>query len=154
VRCEIVKRTGTPPPPPPPPPPTTTVATTTTVSAPTAQPGHYCGFTNNGGSLCFDITAAPETFTNATFTVTFDANDCDPQAGGTVDYTTHGSAALAADNSFDFEIAAGASAGTYVKGTADASGNASGDLHIHSVLSSSGTTFTCGLNATWTATRQ
>jgi RTX calcium-binding nonapeptide repeat (4 copies) len=155
VRCEVVKRTSTPPPPPlPPPPPTTTTATTTTVAAPTAQPGHYCGFTNNGGSLCFDITAAPEAFANAAFTVTFDANDCDPPAGGTVDYTTRGSAALAADNSFDFEIASGDSAGTFVKGKADASGNASGDLHIHSVLSSGGTTFTCGLNATWTATRQ
>jgi RTX calcium-binding nonapeptide repeat (4 copies) len=146
VRCELVRRT--------PPPPTTTVATTTTVAAPSAQPGHYCGFTNNGGSICFDITPAPATFTNAAFTVTFDANDCEPTAAGTVNYTTHGSAPLAADNSFDFEIAAGDAAGTYVKGKADASGGAAGDLHIHSVLSSGGTTFTCGLNATWTATRQ
>lgn len=155
VGCEIVKRTPPAPRPPTPQPPPTTTAepppTTTTTAAPAPQAGHYCGFTNNGGSICFDVTNPPQAFTNATWTVTFDANDCSPAAGGTVDYTTTGSARLAADGTFDFEITSGDSAGTYVKGTVDTAGGASGVLHVHSVIQSGGTTFTCGIDATWTA---
>ncbi len=54
--CEVVKGlpapaqppAPTPPPPPPPPPP----------APPPAKAGHYCGFTNQGKSICFDVTGS------------------------------------------------------------------------------------------------
>jgi hypothetical protein len=52
--CEVVKGLPAPPapeppaPPPPPPPPP---------AGPQAVAGHYCGFTNQGKSICFDVTA-------------------------------------------------------------------------------------------------
>ena len=146
----------------PPPPRTTTAATTTTTTATTttapasnAQPGHYCGFTNNGDAICFDVTGGtPQTFTNLKFTITYRGTDCNPTATGTVDYTTGGVAQLQPDNSFDFEVASGAQAGTFAKGTVAPDGTATGVLNVRSVLSSSGTTYTCGLTTDWTATKQ
>jgi Ca2+-binding RTX toxin-like protein len=54
--CETVK--GLPPvnPPPAPPPPPTPPAPPPAPSGPTAKAGHYCGFTNQGKSICFDAT--------------------------------------------------------------------------------------------------
>jgi hypothetical protein len=148
--CETVIRVG-----PPPPPTTTTAATTTTVATPPAQPGHYCGFTNNGDAICFDITGGkPQTFTNLAFTVTYRGTDCNPTATGVVPYTTRGTATLQPDNSFDFEVASGDTAGTFVKGTVSPDGTASGTENVHSVIVSSGTTYTCGLSTEWTATKQ
>jgi len=155
--CETVIRVGAPPPP-----RTTTAATTTTTTATTttapasnAQPGHYCGFTNNGDAICFDVTGGtPQTFTNLKFTITYRGTDCNPTATGTVDYTTGGVAQLQPDNSFDFEVASGAQAGTFAKGTVAPDGTATGVLNVRSVLSSSGTTYTCGLTTDWTATKQ
>jgi hypothetical protein len=151
-----VKGLPTPHPPPPNtnPVPTTTTATTTTVAAPQFQPGNYCGFTNNGGSICFDITGAPYEFTNAKYQTSFDASDCSPQASGSVQYTTSGAAPLQADGSFDFAINQGDEAGTDINGKVDTAGGASGNLHVHSVVASGGTTYTCTLNATWTAQKQ
>ena len=138
---------GTAPPPTPPP--------TTTAPAPVATPGHYCGFTNNGDALCFDITSGiPQTFTNLTFTVTYRGIECNPTATGTVNYTTGGAAVVQADNSFDFEVASGDQAGTFAKGTIMGNGTAAGTLNVHSVLSSGGTTYTCALTTDWTATKQ
>ena len=159
--CEVVK--GLPPaprPPTPTPPPTTnpeptTTATTTTVAAPQFESGRYCGFTNNGGSICFDITPAPYAWTNGEFQTSFDSNDCSPPASGSVDYTTSGSAAVQADGSFDFNIQQGDEAGTDVKGTVDTAGGATGTLHLHSVVQdSAGNSYTCTLDATWSAKKQ
>jgi hemolysin type calcium-binding protein len=159
--CETVIRIGAPPP------PKTTTSTTTATTTPTtttttttvpagrAQPGHYCGFTNNGDALCFDITGGtPQSFTNLKFTITYRGTDCNPTATGTVDYTTGGAAPLQADNSFDFEVASGDQAGTFAKGTVTPDGTATGTLNVRSVLASGGTTYTCGLTTDWTAKKQ
>jgi len=145
VGCEVVKGL-----PKKKPPPTTT---TTTTTAPQFEPGRYCGYTNNGGNICFDITGVP-TFTNAKFHTSFDSHDCSPPATGAVDYTTSGAVPVNADGTFDFKIASGDQAGTEITGTVNTTGGASGNLHVQSVVSSGGTTYTCALNATWTVTKQ
>jgi Ca2+-binding RTX toxin-like protein len=139
VGCEVVRGLKRLPPPPP---------------QPLWQPGNYCGFTNNGGSICFDITASPFQFTNAQYSASFDSQDCSPAATGSVNYSTSGTADIQADGSFDFAIKSGDAAGTEITGTIDTQGGASGNMHIQSVLSSGGSTYTCQLNATWTAKKQ
>jgi Ca2+-binding RTX toxin-like protein len=124
---------------------------TTTTTAPAFQPGRYCGYTINGGNICFDITVPPAKFTNAQYQTTFDSHDCNPPAKGAVNYTTGGSVPVHADGTFDFKIASGDQAGTEITGTVDTSGGATGNLHVQSVISSGGTTYTCTLNGTWTA---
>lgn len=140
VGCEVVRGFKKPPPPPPPPPPW--------------QVGRYCGYTNNGGSICFDVTANPSQFTNAQYSASFDRSDCSPPATGSVTYTTSGSAAINADGTFDFAIASGDQAGTEITGTVDTQGGASGNLHLHSMLDSNGSGYTCTLNANWSAKKQ
>lgn len=142
VGCEVVK--GLPKKPPP----------TTTTTAPQFQAGRYCGYTQNGGNICFDITAVPATFTNAQYHTSFDSHDCNPPATGAVDYTTSGATPVKADGSFDFSIQSGDQQGTEITGTVDTSGAASGNLVVHSVISSGGTTYTCTLNTPWTAKKQ
>jgi hypothetical protein len=52
--CEVVKGLpATTPPPPPAPPPLPPPP-----AAPAAKAGHYCGFTNQGKSICFDVTGS------------------------------------------------------------------------------------------------
>ena len=143
IGCEVVKGLPEPKPKPPPPPP-----------PPQVKAGQYCGFTNNGGSICFDITAAPFTFTNAQFHTSFDNSDCSPSATGSVDFTTGGSTAVHADGTFDFSVTQGDEAGTDVKGTVDTQGAATGTLHVHALIASGANTFTCSLDATWSATNQ
>ena len=160
--CEVVHRTGispSPAPSPPPPPPTTTATTTTTTTTtpagPQVQEGKYCGFTNNSGGICFDITGTPVVFTNATFETNFDDNDCSPAISGTWDWTTTGDAALSTDGSFDFNIQSGANAGTDVAGKVAADGTAAGTITIRgSFQDNSGNSYNCSLNGTWTATIQ
>jgi len=160
IGCEVVKGLPTPSRPPYPPPPpttgpdTTTAATTTTVAAPQFQTGQYCGFTNNGGSICFNVTGPPYAVTTYKYTVNYDANDCSPAAAGSVDYTTTGSTPVQADGTFDTEFTSGDAAGSSIKGTLDTQGGASGTMHTHSVIASGGTTFTCDSNATWSAKKQ
>jgi hypothetical protein len=139
VGCEIVRGLKRLPPPPP---------------APPWQAGRYCGYTNNGGSICFDVTASPSRFTNAAYSASFDRSDCNPPATGSVNYTTSGFAPIKADGTFDFAITSGDQSGTEITGTIDAQGAASGNLHIQSSVQSGGAGYTCALNATWTATKQ
>ena len=128
--------------------------TTTTSSLPQWQNGRYCGFTNNGGSICFDVAGNPVSVANAQYSVTFDSRDCSPGAAGTVNYSTSGGVPLHADGSFDFSIATGDNAGSDINGVVDTAGAATGNLHVHSVLQSGGTTYTCTLDATWSAKKQ
>jgi hypothetical protein len=148
--CETIHRTPAPAPQPTPPPTTTTTPTT----APQPEAGQYCGFTNNSGSLCFDITGSPLVFTNAQWKATYDANDCTPQAGFEVSYTTSGQVPLSSTGEFDFALTSGEEAGTDLNGTVNTTGGASGNLILRSAIDYQGTTYNCSLNLTWTATKQ
>src|SRR6266540_3434987 len=66
--CEVVKGLPAPAPPPPAPTPPTPPPPP---AAPPAKAGHYCGFTNQGKSICFDVTGSSA----ANFTTTSDL-DC------------------------------------------------------------------------------
>lgn len=160
--CEVVHRTGTTPPPPPPPPTTTTTPpppppppTTTTTSGPQVQQGHYCGFTGNGGGICFDIGGSPISWSNGAFQTHFSGNDCNPPAAGTISFTTSGAVPLNADGSFSFNANTGDAAGTSVTGTVAPDGTASGNVTVHVVVTATdGTPLTCTSSGTWTAKKQ
>jgi RTX calcium-binding nonapeptide repeat (4 copies) len=77
------------PPPPPPPPP----------AAPLAKPGHYCGFTNQGKSICFDVT--PDGARVAGFDTTSDV-DCGVGILRDVGLSFSGSSAIQPDLTFTF----------------------------------------------------
>ncbi len=162
--CEVVHRTDTPPPPPPP--PTTTTAppppppppTTTTTSAAQVEQGHYCGFTNNGGGICFDVTGSPVAWTNGAFELDVPGGSsvCSPSTkdGWVISFTMTGMSPLAPDGSFSFHADSGNAAGSVVVGTVAANGTASGTLTEDVVFTDSGTTYTCSASGTWSATKQ
>lgn len=77
------------PPPTPPPPP----------AAPRAKPGHYCGFTNQGKSICFDVT--PDGARVAGFDTTSDV-DCGVAILRNVGLSFSGSSAIQPDLTFTF----------------------------------------------------
>jgi hypothetical protein len=100
--CEVVSGLRTPeppappappqpPPPPPPPPPPAPVL---------ARAGHYCGFTNQGKSICFDVT--PDGRRVANFATTSDV-DCGNVGRVTdLELSFGGSTPIGADLSFSF----------------------------------------------------
>jgi len=154
--CEIVHglpAPPVPPPPPPPPPPTTTTATTTPNLAKT---GTYCGFTNAGGGICFDITGPPLDMLNLKFEVTVHGSDCNPSKDGTISFHTGTtSTPLGSNNQFTYVARGGNSAGTTVAGQLDTAGNASGTIHFQGNIPwTDGSTPACALDTTWTAKLQ
>jgi hypothetical protein len=130
--CEVVQGLPTeePPPeqPPPPPPP----------PAPLARAGHYCGFTNQGKSICFDVT--PDGSSVAGFVTTSDL-DCGEVVLQGLELSFTGSSAIKPDHTFSFAYNGpiGASAdspfsnmtASYVaSGTLDTAGNGTGTLTV------------------------
>jgi hypothetical protein len=94
--CEVV--TGlpveppAPPPPPPPPPPAP-------APQPLAKPGHYCGFTNQGKSICFDVNGEGNRVSN--FATTSDA-ECGNVGIRNLGLSFGGSAPIQSDHTFTF----------------------------------------------------
>jgi Ca2+-binding RTX toxin-like protein len=92
--CEVVQGLPTeepppePTPPPPPPPP-----------APLARSGHYCGFTNQGKSICFDVT--PDGSSVANFDTTSDL-DCGDVILEGLELSFSGSSPIQPDHTFSF----------------------------------------------------
>jgi RTX calcium-binding nonapeptide repeat (4 copies) len=128
--CEIVQGLPVeePPPeePPPPPPP------------PLARGGHYCGFTNQGKSICFDVT--PDGASVADFVTTSDL-DCGDVVLEGLELSFTGSAPIQPDLTFSFTYSGpiGTSAdspfrnmtASYVaNGKVDAAGNGTGTLTV------------------------
>jgi hypothetical protein len=100
--------------------------------------GTYCGFTDQGKSVCLDVAADG---TEITRLVTESIVSCTPD--------------LAFSHTFDGKFASG-DAGTYsVEGTFDAAGNVSGRLALTSVsFDEEGTHYTCtGVPFAWSAKR-
>jgi hypothetical protein len=131
--CELVRGLPSPEPPaplPPPPPP-----------APPAQlaaAGHYCGFTNQGKSICFDVTS--DSTRAANFDTTSDV-DCGSIGLSGVGLSFSGSTVIQADLTFTFAYNGPIGSGdpdvtnittSYtVTGKFDTAGNATGVLNLN-----------------------
>jgi hypothetical protein len=132
--CEVVK--GLPAPAPPPPEPPAPPAPPPAPAGPKAVAGHYCGFTNQGKSICFDV--APGSAMVGNFETTSDV-DC-AQIGFTVGLGFRGPTAMQSDLTFTYtfngSIQSGSSDVTNittsyaVSGKLDTAGNATGTLNL------------------------
>jgi Ca2+-binding RTX toxin-like protein len=148
--CEIVKRTPVAPPPTTTSPPTTTTATP---PAPQALTGRYCGFVDNGSSICFDISPVGSStiFTNAKF----DSDvDCDPPSRFKITYTVTGATVVKPDLSFDYRSSTGGTAGSDINGVLDTTGHAHGHFHLQDTFVYEGTQYTCTGDTNWVANLQ
>lgn len=154
ANCEVVKGlpapSGTTPTPTPTTPTTSAPEPTTTAQAVALQ-GRYCGFTDNGVGLCFDITGQPEKFQNAHFGV---ETPCTPDSRFTITFDTTSFAVLSYDLSWRYEINTGDERGSVIAGKADTSGSAAGTLHIQDSFDYEGAHYTCALDTSWTAKLQ
>jgi Ca2+-binding RTX toxin-like protein len=130
--CEVVKGlpVTTPPPPPAPPPAPPPPA------APAAKAGHYCGFTNQGKSICFDVTGSSA----ANFATTSDL-DCGIGTLEDIGLSFTGRAPIQPDLTFTFSYSGplGTESGSpitnvstsySVTGKLDTAGNATGTLSV------------------------
>jgi hypothetical protein len=132
--CEVVKglpATAPPSEPTPPPPATPPPA------APTAKAGHYCGFTNQGKSICFDVTGTSA----ANFATTSDV-DCGDVGVPDLGLSFGGSTRIQSDLSFTFSYSGPLQTGSgssitnvstsySVTGKLDTAGNATGTLNLN-----------------------
>ena len=139
--CEVVK--GLPVSPPASPPPTKP-------PPPTAKPGHYCGFTNQGKSICFDVTGTSA----ASFTTTSDL-DCGIGILQDIELSFTGLSPIQSDLTFTFSYSGpvGTDSGSpisnvttsySVTGKLDTAGNATGTLSVASfAFDYQGTRYNC-----------
>ena len=128
---------------------------------PTARPGRYCGFTDQGFGLCFDVAASPWTVSNFRMVV---RAECTPPATHGVSSTVPTSYAIRDDGTFAFSRTGTgtSSSGSFtvthaMQGAFDASGEAaSGTLSARlTVTDASGQRYECdSLTFAWTARRQ
>ncbi|HLB19141.1 MAG TPA: hypothetical protein VK613_08430 [Gaiellaceae bacterium] len=131
--CEVVKGLpATPPPPAPPPPPPAPPP------APAAKAGHYCGFTNQGKSICFDVVGSSA----ANFATTSDVDCGDVGILQDVGLSFSGSAPIQPDLTFSFtyngplttspdSVITNVSTSYTVSGKVDTAGNATGTLNLN-----------------------
>jgi hypothetical protein len=132
------------------PPPTPTPTPTPSPPAATAKPGHYCGFTNQGKSICFDVTGTSA----ASFATTSDL-DCGIGILQDVGLSFTGSAPIQSDLTFTFSYSGplGTDSGSpisnvttsySVTGKLDTVGNATGTLSVASfAFDYQGTRYNC-----------
>jgi hypothetical protein len=133
--CEVVKGLPSTPPPPTPTPTPTPPPTPT----PTARPGHYCGFTNQGKSICFDVTSDGRRVAN--FDTTSDV-ECGNARIRNLGLSFGASTPIQADLSFSFTYNGPLQTGAdspltnvttsyTVKGKLDTAGNGVGTLSLN-----------------------
>jgi hypothetical protein len=132
--CEVVKGLPAPPPPEPPAPPAPP-SPPAPPAGPQAVAGHYCGFTNQGKSICFDV--APGSTMVGNFETTSDLT-CG-EFGFTVGLGFRGPAAMQPDLTFSYTYNGPIDSGdpefkittSYtVSGKLDTAGNATGSLNL------------------------
>jgi hemolysin type calcium-binding protein len=147
--CEVVKGLSSAPPPVPPPPPTPPPPP----PPPAAQAvaGHYCGFTNQGKSICFDVTAGSTRVAN--FETTSDVS-CGNVGLRDLGLSFGASTQIQTDLSFSFTYNGSLRSGTpeltnmstsyTVSGKFDTAGNATGTLNVNRFsFDYSGTHYDC-----------
>ena len=125
----------------PPPPPTPRV---------TVQVGKYCGFTDSGGGICFDVGAGAsgQYMTNARFDET---TTCQPERRFKITVTlTAQQVTLGGDLAVTYN-STGSLAGSRVSGVIDTQGGARGSLTMRYVFDRDGTRYTCSQETAWSA---
>ena len=149
--CEIVVRTVAPPSPTPPAPTPPAPTPPAPPPPPLALVGKYCGFTNSGGGICFDIgqTGAVQFFTKARFEQT---TDCEPDSRFRLTITFGGQVPVTPDLKFSYVVGGGELVGSRIDGSVDTQGNAQGSLEMRASFDHEGTRYTCASTTTWTAT--
>jgi Ca2+-binding RTX toxin-like protein len=133
--CEVVRGLPATPPPPPPPPPTPPPPPPPV--GPQAKAGHYCGFTNQGKSICFDVTADSTRVANIDTTSDVDCGNVGIRDLG---LSFGGSSPIQSDLTFSFTYNGGIRSGdpdltnittSYtLSGKFDTAGNATGTLSL------------------------
>jgi hypothetical protein len=167
--CEVVRRApapkpkppSPPPPPAPPPPPPSPPPPPAPPPAPTAQPGKYCGFTQQGPGICLSTSDDGRTITEL---VTQAIVDCTDGSRWTWTFTLRGDrTVIRPDLSFSYTYTGPISSAsatvtdiqtTYtISGTFTTVGSASGMVAISSIsFTYEGERYTCSQNlVTWTA---
>ena len=122
-------------PPAPPPPP------------PNVEPGHYCGFGNQGKGVCFDVTDDKRSIANVHVEGVF--QDCSPATTEQFVVTMTGSfpIPIAADGSFQYTQPSGDLAGSLFNGTIAPDGSASGTYRIVESFDYQDTHYSCDTRA-------
>jgi Calx-beta domain/RTX calcium-binding nonapeptide repeat (4 copies) len=120
--------------------------------APPAQPGHYGGFNNVGGSVQFDVRPDGTTMTNVI--ITYKAT-CQPGATLSSGVTFSGVVPVMPDKTFTLN-GTGTGLTLVFKGTFGADGaSASGTVQVHRSVDSGGVHYECDTGSSpWTASRQ
>jgi hypothetical protein len=118
-----------------------------------ALDGHYCGATDQGQSMCFDILGGGKTFANAQFGAIV---DCQPPGQFEVTSAVAESTAPIASNlTFTWLKPSGHMAGSRVTGTLNTAGGATGTLTAKAAFSYQGTHYDCQApTSAWSAKRQ
>jgi RTX calcium-binding nonapeptide repeat (4 copies) len=147
--CEVVRRAAVTPPLPPPPPPPLPPAPPPPPPAPQVQVGTYCGFTDSGGGICFEVggSGGEQFVTKGKFEQT---TECTPSSGWRLSITLGGQAPLR-DLKFSYAVGSGDLTGSSVEGTFDLEGNAKGTLVMRAIFTEGGTQYTCESKTTWSA---
>jgi hypothetical protein len=148
--CEVVKRVVLPPAPPPPPPlPPPPPEPPPPPPAPQAQTGTYCGFTDSGGGICFELggSGSSQYVTNGRFEQT---TDCNPPSRFQNSITL-GSLVTLSDLKFTYAVTSGDLAGSVVSGTFDTAGNVKGSLVMKASFDYEGRHYTCESSTNWSA---
>jgi len=116
------------------------------------QVGSYCGFTDSGGGICFEVggSGAGQFVTNGKFEQT---TDCTPSSRFGLSITL-GAQVQLADLKFRFAVGSGELAGSSVEGTFDAEGNVKGSLVMRAIFTDGGTQYTCESRTSWSAKLQ
>lgn len=125
---------------------------------PAVPPGLRCGFTDQGGSICFDVTADARV---ANLRIGFGLQ-CTPSSGFDITVTYGGTGAIRPEltlsvGSTPFPFEGGGSAASFsVAGTFDAAGDAAGSARLSlATFDFEGTRYTCrSVSTTWKAKRQ
>jgi hypothetical protein len=138
--CEVVKglKPKTPPPAP-----------------PYAEPGRYCGFTNQGQSICFTVDGSGRAVSSAHFGVTPSCVPSQPTWLFTIDFPDE--VGIDSDGSFSYEVGSGELLGSFVRGRIEPSGAAGGTMHLVPLSFDKepyGHVVCASEDATWEAKRQ
>ena len=103
------------------------------------MPGRYCGFTNQGVSVCVDVTPDGRGITNLVAEV---VANCQPTAQFKLTVSSQGVIPLDSNLSFTDDYRS-TDLDQFATGTFDPDGNVRGQLHVRANFDSQGTHYMC-----------